>query len=1133
MPRAYSPGHEPILRQVLHRLGFWEHADQPLPDPEELRHGVAGQSTIYLLYLPAGTDSGRYFAVKFDQLARSHREWQAVEQLRTLDSPPEILLPLPGNVPADGVMVFQAAEAIAGTLRCVTLLQYLRQQIAGNPENCRTALTKTFEVLGAYYEIAPGAHRLVQGSRLLRWEGVYGDQLSDAAIRGAKATAARHWAGIDWESAPTFPAPGHLGTDRPTLPNPFPRLRPLLLEATGRVMLSRIHGDLNLTNVIVGQRQDTSIDRILVFDLANSQPDRVQAIDSSRLEAEIWRRVFVGPTTGDTENELRAARDVLDGRLAEISTNFSATARGCVLLVDHLRELAKGRLAPRPPGATYLLNDHLQALYFTCLSMLKHPDVAASRDRSRIMLLSSALSLAFLEDVERGLYAPGSLIRRWSPPRGFAESGRVQASAAPEADHLAIFQRGQQALRQELPPAALHQLPLAPPDFTGRRAELRALRAGLAAAGDGQAGLGIFGAGGTGKTDLALSFAAEVAPRYPDAQIYLDLQGLTTPLSVSDARAFIIWSFFPEMQVPGRDTESTALYRHVLHGRRVLLLLDNAAGPEQVAPLIPATGSLLLVTSRTHFALPGLVPLLLGQLPRQDARRLLLRICPRISRAAGELATLCGGLPLALRVVGSTLLSRPDLSPSEYARHLAEGRERLEPVEAALELSWRRLPLELQRLWLLLSVFPLTFNARAAAAVWQLDQRTSEEALGQLLVQSLIECPSSRRYRLHDLTRALADERLDSANRSLAASRHASYYLYLLAIAKGLYYLGGSNGLVGLQVFDLEWPNIRTGQLWACSQPPDDFAAAGLCSSYSAESEIFLYLRLTHQERLRWHQPALEAARRRGDRAAEGLHLGQLGIDHRDAAESTAAIEFLEQQLEIARERNDQGSALEALTNLGAVYLEWGRPDPAFDFFNRALSQARERDREHAEGIILHNLAKIHERRGELAQAEEFYQQDLAIAREGGYIAHIAHSFISLAGVRTAMGEPRIATQYLETALSIARAIHDRRTEASALTALGMALRALNEPGPATQQLRQAIAIARERSDLSAESWASWQLGLLHEEQGDLVSAIACMQITVDLERRTGHGDADRDAAQLEAVRARLAALPSPPSSSP
>ena len=221
---------------------------------------------------------------------------------------------------------------------------------------------------------------------------------------------------------------------------------------------------------------------------------------------------------------------------------------------------------------------------------------------------------------------------------------------------------------------ALHQLPTPPADFTGRADELKELLAAVKTGGVTISGLQ--GLGGVGKTALALKLAEQLKPDYPDAQFYLDLKGVTQPLTPRDAMAYIVRAWHPTAQLPEKEEEVAALYRSVLDGKRVLLVMDNARDAQQVAPLIPPSGCLLLVTSRKHFTLPGLVEKNLDKLPPDDARELLLRIAPRLKKEktdqVDELARLCGYLPLALRAVASALQEKKNISPADYASRLKE-----------------------------------------------------------------------------------------------------------------------------------------------------------------------------------------------------------------------------------------------------------------------------------------------------------------------------------------------------------------------------------------------------------------------------------------------------------------------------
>ncbi len=336
---------------------------------------------------------------------------------------------------------------------------------------------------------------------------------------------------------------------------------------------------------------------------------------------------------------------------------------------------------------------------------------------------------------------------------------------------------------------AFHQLPPPPGDFTGRETEIRELMEAVGTAGVTISGL--HGMGGVGKTALALKLAEQLTPLYPDAQFYLDLKGVSTEsLTPKAAMEYVIHAYHPDAKLPESEAELGGLYRSVLHDQRALLLMDNARDAQQVEPLIPPPSCMLLVTSRRHFTLPGLVPKNLDALSPSDARALLVRIAPRLAQEkrdyASDLARLCGYLPLALRSIASTLAKRIDVSPAAYVQKLADAQERLKltATDASLQLSYDLLEANIQKRFRALAVFPDSFDAGGAAAAWEADSTVAGEALGELLIYSLLEFnPASARYRLHDLVRAFAGARLDGAERMPAQLRHAAHYKDALAAA--------------------------------------------------------------------------------------------------------------------------------------------------------------------------------------------------------------------------------------------------------------------------------------------------------------------------------------------------------------
>ncbi|HEX4494278.1 MAG TPA: tetratricopeptide repeat protein [Thermoanaerobaculia bacterium] len=672
------------------------------------------------------------------------------------------------------------------------------------------------------------------------------------------------------------------------------------------------------------------------------------------------------------------------------------------------------------------------------------------------------------------------------PLAGFGGNRRDEEMATIAREIRGILDSKSAALLvHQAPLAPLHQLPTPPADFTGREDELSFLCSKLAKGGTG-AIFGLRGMGGVGKTTLALKLAEGLKPEFPDAQIYLDLKGVDPhPLSPAQAMAHVIRAFHPETRLPETEAEVAGLYRSVLDGKRVLLLMDNAVSNEQVEPLIPPSTCLLLVTSRSRFALPGLVERNLDEMPEQDAKDLLLRIAPRIADAVDEIARLCGRLPLALRLAGSALAERPNLSPTQYARRFKEGKEKLGPVETAFRTSYNLLTDEQRRLWRLLAVFPETFDGAAAAAVWNLEQDNAGSHLDELVRSSLVEWEEAEeRYRLHDLARAFTGAQLTTAEEGKSRRRHAEYFLKVLRSANSRYEKGGQDSLVGLALFDREWSNIRAGQAWVAAEFHRGKECAELCSSYPDEGTYCLSIRQHPREGIQWSEIGLEAARHLRDRAAEGRHLGTLGLAYTNIGETQRAIEFHEQHFTIAREIGDRRGEGIALGNMGLAYADLG----------------------------------------ETRRATELYEQDLTIACEIGDRRGEASALSSLGIAFAALGDTRRAIDFYEQSLTIAREIGDWREEGNVIGNLGVAYKNLGEPRRAIELWERHATIAREIGDRLGEGKASWNLGLALGEEGDLVCAAELMQAMVDYEREIGHPDAEKDAAQVEALRARIAA---------
>ena len=358
--------------------------------------------------------------------------------------------------------------------------------------------------------------------------------------------------------------------------------------------------------------------------------------------------------------------------------------------------------------------------------------------------------------------------------------------------------------------AASRTLPRDIAAFTGRQAELGQLMAQWAAAVNSGGVVSVHAIGGMagiGKTTLAVHAAHQLADRFPDGQFFLPLHAHTPgqrPVDPADALAsLLLTAGVPASQIPPGTDARAARWRGHVAGKKILLVLDDAAGHEQVRPLLPGSpGSLVLVTSRRRLAaLEDAAVVSLDALAPGEAAGLLARLAGRADvpvgdSAVGELVALCGYLPLAVGMAGRQLAHHPAWSAADLAHELAAAKDRLElmaaenlSVAAAFGLSYRDLTAAQRRLFRRLGLHPgPDIDAYAAAALDGAGVAAARRRLEALYDQHLITEPARGRYRFHDLIRehartlAAAD---DPAARDAAVTRLLDYYLHTARAAGG------------------------------------------------------------------------------------------------------------------------------------------------------------------------------------------------------------------------------------------------------------------------------------------------------------------------------------------------------------
>jgi tetratricopeptide (TPR) repeat protein len=640
-----------------------------------------------------------------------------------------------------------------------------------------------------------------------------------------------------------------------------------------------------------------------------------------------------------------------------------------------------------------------------------------------------------------------------------------------------------------------YQLPAPVPDFVGRQEHISVLSTALRT---GPKIAGISGMGGIGKTQLALLVANLVQDDYFNAQIFIDMRRYDeTPTSTTEALVSCIRCFGElESDLPDDVNELRRRYLTVLHGKRVLVVLDNACNAEQLRLLLPPNGCGLLITSRRAVALPGILNIHLDQLKSDEAVDLMCNIAPHVaSEIASNICQMCGYLPLAIRAAGSLLAVTADMCPIDYASQLRNERTRLErigtegvdlSVESSFNLSVANLELTTLRVLRELTVFPRTFDAQAEE---QVCVDAGHVHLSDLVRRSLLSFDrNTKRYQMHDLMRLFVRKRTRSEVWD-ATKRHATYYLKVLTEANTLCEKGRADFTRGLRLFDLERTNIQTGQLWAADNTERDRSAAILCNSYAKEGWHLFEARLKPRDRARWSESGLIAARKLRDRPSESAHLNHLGVAFKNMGDMRQAIRHINQALDISRELGDRGAEGLILINLANAYSFLGKKQEAIELYERSLVSVRSVSDRRSEGKVLGALGLARSDIGEARTAIALFKRALLIVRETGDRRNEGTMTGNLGMAYWSVGETDRASHYLEKAVNILREIGDWYSEAIMLGNLGSIYARMGKQSRALELTNSWLKSARLSGDRHGECSALGALGSVYLLGGEKAQA--------------------------------------------
>jgi tetratricopeptide (TPR) repeat protein/transcriptional regulator with XRE-family HTH domain len=606
--------------------------------------------------------------------------------------------------------------------------------------------------------------------------------------------------------------------------------------------------------------------------------------------------------------------------------------------------------------------------------------------------------------------------------------------------------------------AVTRSLPRDIGSFTGREPELARLLGTLAGVtADGPPGICVIdGMAGIGKTTLAVHAAHRLAGSFPDGQFFLPLHAHTAgqrPVSPADALAsLLLTAGVAVQQIPPGMEARAGRWRDHIAGKRILLLLDDAAGHEQVRPLLPGTsGSLVLVTSRRRLtALEDSAVISLGTLSPAEAVALLARLAGRSDLGsgagpAGEIARLCGYLPLAIGMLARQLRHHPARTGAELAVGLAAARDRLAvmraenlSVAAAFDLSYADLSEAQQRLFRRLGLIPgADIDAYAAAALDDTSLESARAQLDELYDHHLITEPSPGRYVLHDLLREYARALAaagDTADSRPAVGRLVNYYAHVAAAAsKHIATWTTAGGRLPPASPPASVPRLATSgeaAAWLESERPNLHAAVDCAATQkmplhaiavAAAMGGFLRARGHWDQAAEQYQTALIAAREAGDRPGQAGVLDELGLLQQLTSDRPAATATLAEAIGLFRDLGDLPGQAYALNHLGLVQVDMADYPAAAASHRQALALARDAGDRLAEAVSLIDLGMVQLLTGDYQAATARYEQALPLVRGVGSAFDEADALCQLGAARRLTGDYPAAAAYERQAVDLFR----------------------------------------------------------------------------------------------------------------
>ncbi|GAB3678023.1 BTAD domain-containing putative transcriptional regulator [Saccharopolyspora tripterygii] len=714
---------------------------------------------------------------------------------------------------------------------------------------------------------------------------------------------------------------------------------------------------------------------------------------------------------------------------------------------------------------------------------------------------------------------------------------RLESSILSGADELNLGEVSSPEIKSDVATVAVpRQLPASIGDFTGRGLVVSAAEKELngTAAENTMRIVRISGRGGIGKTVLAVHVAHRLLEHYPDGQLFINLYGTAgAPVATVDLLARLLRALgMRESEIPLDPDELQEVYRSRLSGRRILVVLDDAAGEEQVLPLLPGSSSCsVIVTSRRPLGgLPGAVTINLDSLENNHARNLLARLVGH-ERASAEtesldaLTQLSGRWPLAIRIIGARLAARPHWPLSAMVDRLQDEQRRLDEiaygnlhVRSTLSVTYEGLSASAKRLFRLLGLCRAPdFAVWVPAALLDTNQFDASDVLEELVEARLIDISDAhgQRFGWHDLIRIYAQEALTEdepeSERDAALRRLLGAYLSLAGEAHRRLYGGDYTVLHGdgyrwelperevelLLTEPMSWLEIEEAGLVAAVRQAAESDADEQCWDLALTTVTLFEARGRLHRWQETHRWALEVVRRRENRRGEAAILCSLG-SLRQVMRGESGVSYLEEALRLFTELEDRHGRALALRNLAFVDRMAGRFDRAAERYTSAIDGFREADDLVAEAHTLVNLAQVYSDVQNFDRATEALEESMRLCRSTGNERVEAQAWQRYGELYLGQERFEAAERSFRQVLELVRPMGDQVGEVFALSGLGMTWTAQKMFLEAEKVLVRALQLCEVVTAHLGEGRVLLALGWLYLARHELNSADEYLQRASD-----------------------------------